>query len=58
MPVEFCNTIYCHGNNDAMAADKFLSDCATGWATKLLLTKSCAEIIASEASCCVIIWRL
>ena len=47
VPVEFCSTIYYYGNNVAMATDKCLSDCATRWATKLFLTKSCAEIIAS-----------
>ena len=34
-----------------MATDKCLSDCTTRWATKLFLTKSCAEIITAEASC-------
>ena len=48
--VECFSTIYCYGNNVAMATDKCLSDCATRWATKLFLTQSCAEIIASGAS--------
>ena len=45
--VECFSTIYCYGNNVAMATDKCLSDCATRWATTLFLTKSCVEIIAS-----------
>ena len=49
VPVEFCSTI-CYGNNVAMATDKCLSGCATRWATKLFLAKSCAEIIAFGAS--------
>ena len=50
-----CSTIYCYGNNVAMATDKCLSDCVTRWATKLFLTESCAEIIASGASCYIMV---
>ena len=35
----------------AWGKDKYLSDCDTGWATKLFLTEICAEIIASGTSC-------
>ena len=55
MPVEFRCTIYCYGNNAAMATEKYLYDYATRWATKLFLTKSCAEIIASGASCLILL---
>ena len=34
-----------------MATEKYLYDCATRWASKPFLTKSCAKIIASGASC-------
>ena len=33
--VEFCSTIYCCGNNNAMATEKYLSDYVTRWATLL-----------------------
>ena len=42
---------FCYGNNVAMAIGKYLYDCATKWATYLFLTESCAELIASGASC-------
>ena len=47
VPVEFCRTIYCYGNNVAMATEKYLHDCATRW---VFLTNSCAEIIAAGPS--------
>ena len=50
-----CSTIYCYGDNGAMATDKCLSDCATRLATKLFLTESCAEIIASGAPCYIMV---
>ena len=55
--VECYSTIYCYRNNVAMATDKCLSDCATRWATKLFLTESCVEIIASRASCSTFIHK-
>ena len=33
VPVEFCSTIYCYENNNAMAAEKYLYDSAARWAT-------------------------
>ena len=48
--VEFC-CFFCYRNNIAMAIEKYLYDCATRWATYLFLAESCAEIIASGASC-------
>ena len=39
---------FCYGNNVVMAIEKYVYDCAT---TQLFLTESCAEIIASGASC-------
>ena len=51
--VECFSTIYCYGNNVAMATDKCLSLSVLldASAIKLFLTKSCAEIIASGAIC-------
>ena len=34
-----------------MATEKYLYHCTPRWANKLFLTKSCAAIIASGASC-------
>ena len=48
--VGFCSAIFCNENNVAME-QKYLCDCDTGRTTQLFLTKSCAEIIASGASC-------
>ena len=42
---------FCYRNNIAMAIEKYLYDCARRWVTWLFLTESCAEIIASGASC-------
>ena len=49
VPEEF--RFYCYGNNVAMAIEKYVYDCVTRWTTQLFLTESCAEIIASGASC-------
>ena len=35
-----------------------VSDCATRWATKLFLTKSCAEIIAPVESCYLMVFKV
>ena len=37
-PVEFCCTIYCYGNNAAMATEKYLCDCATKICFKSFVT--------------------
>ena len=54
VPVEFCSTTYCYGNNVAMATDKCLFDSATVDELQAIFGKNCAEIIASGASCSLI----
>ena len=53
LPAEHTLLIFCYRNNIAMAIESYLNDCSTRWATKLFLTESCAELIASGASCSI-----